>query len=215
MDNCQLLLSKVLEVIMEPLDKLAERNKKYAKIKQKERLEVLSHIPLALIFLATYISIVVFFGADTYEPNEVNLWGMSKQVWFVAMLLSVGLGGIFFVASLSFIVWVQLIARNLKTKVSIFTLFVFSLISLSISFFLLLLGKYFDWLIHQNSISIDRFMRFGFEVTPFPIEMAINFLILCFAMFLLQIAMFIASVPFKAKRHAREITANKKSGTDL
>ena len=112
-------------------------------------------------------------------------------------------------ASLSFIVWVQLIALNLKTKVSIFKLFVFSVISLSISFVLLLLGKYFDWLIHYNSLSIAKFMRFGFETTPFPIEMAINFLILCIAMILLQIAMFVASVPFKAIRHAREITANK------
>ena len=80
---------------MEPLDKLAEKNKKYAEIKKKERLEVLGHIPIALISLAVYISIVVFFGTDTYDSAEVNLWGMSKQVWFVAMVLSAGFGGIF------------------------------------------------------------------------------------------------------------------------
>ncbi|MDO6464315.1 hypothetical protein [Pseudoalteromonas carrageenovora] len=194
---------------MDPLSKLAEKNKKHAEIKKKERLEVLGHIPFALVSLAAYISIVVFFGTDTYDPNEVNLWGMSKQVWFVAIVLSAGVGGIFFVASLAFIVWVQLIARNLKTKVSIFKLFFFSLISLSISFLLLLLGKYLDWLIHHNSLSIAEFMSFGFETTPFPIEIAVNFLILCIAMFLLQIAMFVASFPFKAKRHAREVTANK------
>ncbi|MBE0357352.1 hypothetical protein [Pseudoalteromonas phenolica] len=194
---------------MEPLDKLAEKNTKYAAIKRKERLEVLGHIPLALISLAAYIFIVIFFGTDTYDPDEANLWGMSKQVWLVAMVLSAGFGGIFFVSSLSFIVWVQLIARNLKTKVSILKLSVFSVISLSISLVLLLLGKYLDWLIHHNSLLIAKFMRFGFETTPFLIEMAINFLILCIAIFLLQIAMFVASVPFKAKRHAREITAIK------
>lgn len=204
----------LLAVNMDPLEKLAEKNKKYAEINKKEWLEVLGRIPFVIVSLAAYISIFVYLGTDSYDPDELNLWGMSKQVWFVAMVLSAGIGATFFVASLSFIVWIQLIARNLKSKVSTIKLFIFSAISLSVSILFFLMGKYLDWLIHHNSLSIAKFMRFGFETTPFLIEMATNFIIVCIAMFLLQIAMFVASVPFKAKRHAGEITANKQIDAD-
>ena len=199
---------------MTPLEKLAEKNKKYEEIKKKEWLEVLGHLPLALIFLVTYISIFIFFSTDSYDPDELNLLGMSKQVWFFAMVLSAGTGAICFIGSISYILWIYLIAWRLKIKVSIFKLFVISFISLIISLMFFLLGKYFDWLIHQNSLSISKFMRFGFEKTPFPIEMAINFVIVCVAMFLLQVSMFVASIPFKAKRHAGEMTTNKQTRTD-
>ncbi|WP_152960619.1 hypothetical protein [Pseudoalteromonas porphyrae] len=132
---------------------------------------------------------------------------MSKQVWFFAMVLSAGVGAICFIGSLSFLLWIHLIARHLKSKVSMIKLFFLSFFSLSISLFLLLLGSYFDVLIHNNAHSIAKFMRFGFEVTPFPIEMAINFVIVFFAMLLLQVSMYVAALPFKAKRHATEIKA--------
>ena len=199
---------------MTPLEKLAEKNKKYEEIKKKDWLEVLAHVPLTLISLVAYISIFVFFSTDSYDSGELNLWGMSKQVWFFAMVLSAGTGAICFIGSISYILWIYLIAWRLKIKVSIFKLFVISFISLSISLMFFLLGKYFDWLIHNNSLSISKFMRFGFEKTPFPIEMAINFVIVCVAMFLLQVSMFVASIPFKAKRHAGEMTTNKQTRTD-
>lgn len=194
---------------MDPLEKLAEKNRRHAEIKRRERREALSHIPMVLISLVVYFSIFAFFSLDNYDPKEFPLWGLSKQVWFFAIVLSGGIGVICFIGSLSYLIWLHIVAYKLKMKVSFFKISLMSVFSLGISFLFLVLGKYLDSLVHNNANEIANFMRFGFRETPFPVEFAINLFIIIISIILLQVGMLIASLPFKAKRHAREFTANK------
>lgn len=195
---------------MDPLKKLAEKNRKHAEIKRRERLETLGHIPIVLVSLAAYFSIFAFFSMDNYDPVEFPLWGLSKQVWFFAIVLSGGIGSICFIGSLSYLIWLHIFAHKLEIKVSFFRISMISAVSLGISFLFLLLGKYLDSVIHDNANEIANFMRFGLREIPGPIEFALNLFIIFISIVLLQIAMFIASLPFKASKHAREFKANKK-----
>lgn len=195
---------------MDPLEKLTERNKKYEKIKRKERIEVVKHLPLIAVFIIIYLSIYVYLGIDNYKPNTESLLGMSKQVWLFSMIISGGFCVIFFVGSLASILWFFLISKHIKVKHLPLKAVFIPLLSFILSLVCFMLGHYLDQLIHDNSSSIAKMMRFGYETTPLLIALPINMFIAGIALMLFKTLISIASFPFGAKKHAEKIIALNK-----
>lgn len=103
---------------MDPvLKRLAEKNNVHRKTLRRERIQHLKLLPFAVAFLALYLGSWYFLIGYDGEVQGTRFLGMSKQVWFFAMILSSGIGALFIASSLAFVVWGTIVAQQLKGSV--------------------------------------------------------------------------------------------------
>ena len=191
---------------MDPvLKRLAEKNKAHGKILTRERSQYLKLLPFAVVLLALYLGSWYFLIGYDGEVQGTVLLGMSKQVWFFAMILSLGIGGLFIACSLAFVVWSTIAAQQLQGTVNAFRVNLTSFLCLSASVIFLLVGKWLNTMIILNNKDIAQFWYFGSEQTPFIVEFILTSANVIIAMLLVMIFLFIISLPFKARRHAQEL----------
>lgn len=191
---------------MDPvLKRLAEKNKVHRKTLRRERIQHLKLLPFAVAFLALYLGSWYFLIGYDGEVQGTRFLGMSKQVWFFAMILSSGIGALFIASSLAFVVWGTIVAQQLKGSVNALRVNLTSFLFLSASVALLLVGKWLDALIISNNKDIAQFWYFGFEQTPFIVEFILTSVNVIIAMLLVLTFLFIIALPLKARRHAQEL----------
>lgn len=191
---------------MDPvLKKLQEKNKTFQKHRKQERLEVLKQIPFVFILMVAYFG-TFYFLLNTAENSFGITWrGLTKHVWFLAVMLSAGVGSVFFAGSIAYVVWVSKIAKTLGFKVSQVKSSLISFLLLSISFIFLFLGKIMHLKVILNNKEIAQFMTFGYRKAPGIVEIAFTFFNVIACVVFVSVFIFIIRLPFSAKRHALQI----------
>ncbi|AOT08375.1 hypothetical protein [Pseudoalteromonas luteoviolacea] len=190
---------------MDPLEKLTEKNKKYESIKRKERIEVIKHLPLTVLFIIIYLSIYVYLSVDSFKPNTDSLLGMSKQVWLFSMIISGGFCMIFFVGSLASLISACILCKHIKFKHISLQAALIPLLSIALSLAFFMLGHYLDQVINNHSSSIAKLLSFGYEATPFLITLPVNMLIAGTTIVLFKTLISVASIPLDAKKHVAKM----------
>ncbi|MDC9503958.1 hypothetical protein, partial [Pseudoalteromonas sp. Angola-18] len=79
---------------MDPLQKLAERNRKHAEIIKNERRENLKLYPIALLFYFLYFGGYYFYFSNEEQFLSFEFWELTKQVWLISMVTIGGIGSI-------------------------------------------------------------------------------------------------------------------------
>jgi hypothetical protein len=174
-------------------------------------MEALKFFPLAIVCLALYLGLSYFLLVDK-DISGLNLVGLSRHIWVLAMELTVGVGAVFFIGSFASVIWHFIFVRALGAK-SNFTkansIFVFSL---SISILLFMFGKWLTLLITNNAVAVSEFVSFNIYPPPFLIRFALDIVIAIVGIFLMVVCYFVASLPFKAKKHVQELRGDKDNG---
>ena len=203
-----------LLVAMDPLQKLAERNRKHAEINKKERRENLKLYPIALLFYFLYFGGYYFYFSNEEQFLSFEFWELTKQVWLISMVTIGGIGSIFFSASLAILIWLNIFVKELGAKVNLFRSGIFSVISISISYSFFLFAKWLNIFIIENNKNIYEFLSVDFPGMVFMVETGLYYIVGIISMIFLMLFFFISSIPFKAKKHAQEFATNKALKSD-
>lgn len=193
---------------MDPLQRLAEKNRKHAVLEKKERNGNLKYYPLAFLFLILYAGGYYLYFSHEESILGFEFWEMSKQVWLISITVTAGIGALFLSGSLAFVIWSNIFVKELGGKVRSIRSGVFPFIFLFISALFFIFAKWLNLLIIENNMEIYNFLRFGYRETPFLIEMFLNYVIGFIVVVFIILFMFIFTIPFKAKRHAKEFASN-------
>ena len=197
---------------MDPLQRLAENNRKGLDVKKKEG--NLRHFLFSAIFLLLYAGGSYFYF--TYEESILGFefWGPSKQVWLIAVFLTGGIGSLFFSGGLAIVIWADLFAKELGAKVKNTYTFIFSVLSIGVSFLFIFLAVTLSIFIIDNNQNIFNFLSFGYREPPYFIGMILNYVVVIIVSITVGLFYSIFTLPFKAKRHAKEFASNKQINQD-
>ncbi|WP_085306302.1 hypothetical protein [Colwellia polaris] len=194
---------------MDPLQRLAENNLKGLNVKKTEgnfRYFLLSAIFLLLYAGASYL----YF---TYEESILGFefWGPSKQVWLIVVLLTGGIGSLFFSGGLAIVIWADLFAKELGTKVKNGYTFIFAALSIGVSLSFIFLSITLSIFVIDNNQNIFHFLSFGYREPPYFIEMILNYLLVIIVSITVGLFYSIFTLPFKASRHAKEFASTTRT----
>ncbi|GAB2196539.1 hypothetical protein [Sessilibacter sp. MAH4] len=203
---------------MDVLEKLAEKNRRHNQQQRINRRKRFPKILVMTIAFAAWVSIFIFLNIDTYNPESFPFWGISKQIWLAAMILSIGTGLVFITYSCSFILWILWLAKRIVVRTLLLKISIIMFMSLGLGFLFIGFGfgfgLYLDHIIRDNISSITVFFEFGFDKTPRLIEVFLNFVISTASMFLVVIECLVVSAPFGERRKPFELLGSKASNDD-
>ncbi len=128
--------------------------------RRKERLDQLKLIPLALIIFAMIIGIYVVFLSDEIVFDGVAIWGASKSIWFLCVLVLVGLSVVSFVFSLSFLIFLGRAAKYMNKRAHPWKPVVFSGKLLVLGYSFLALGAYLEFSVRDNINYINNWYEY-------------------------------------------------------
>lgn len=192
---------------MDPvLKRFKEKNDAHKQHLKKERSDMLKMLPLILILMGAYLGTQYFLLYYDERFLDIYWRGISKHVWFLALIFSSGIGSLFFSGSVAYVIWSSIIGKSLGLRISMLKSATISLVLLSISFILLFFGKWLHLKIVANNRDIAEFMTFGFRETPIIIELIFTFFNSIVCLFFFGIFITIMLLPFNAKKHAIEIS---------
>ncbi|GAA5214462.1 hypothetical protein ACFSJ3_04875 [Corallincola platygyrae] len=190
---------------MDPvLKKLQEKNEAHKKLVWKERKSELLAMPFAIIIFLIYFGTQYYLLGYKGEILGESWEAMAKQVWFLAMVFTTGLGSLFFSGSLAFVIGTSIAVKELGRRINFVKSGLVSTTLLSISLLFFMIGKWVHAKILLNSINISDFFKFGLEETPFIVIYI--FLLINSAVAIIFFVLFaiIFTFPFKAKKLAQE-----------
>ena len=195
---------------MDPvLKRLQERNLAHKKLLLKQRINELRLIPPALFLFAGYLGAYYFLLGYEGSLFGEKWYGMSKQVWFLAMITLSGVGSLFLSGSLAFVIWSHIYIKTLGYTVAPGRVAVVSSVFLIISFLFMLAGKWLHVAVSNSANEIANFFTFGFETVPVLIEVAFTVFNTGLSVMFLCLFMMIVTFPFKAKKHAIESASSE------
>jgi len=198
---------------MDPLEKLQKRNEKHNGIQESDKKEILITFPLALVLAAigilSYFSLSFYLMGEDIDLFNLDFRGMAKNVWVLAMIMTLGCGAIFFVMSISIIIWFHLFAQELGRQVRVFGVFRISTTFLLVSSIFFFMGRWLNGLILENRREISQFLNFGYNQAPTLLEMFSTYFTMGLAVLMLQGLYKAIKIPFNAKSHAeKHLTSN-------
>lgn len=195
---------------MDPLEHLAEKNKKHSDLLKKERKSHLIVLPFLLVWHFIYFGVIAFVTDFDGEIEPTELTEMTQQVWLMAMLFTFGIGTLFIANSFVNVVYLYALAKEIGAKVNAFNVITSCIRRLLIGAVFTYCGIWLDTLIQANKTEIARYMRFGFDYTPGIIEIIANGLIMLVAVIMAFAFMGMFFLPRLAPKHAEELKAGKK-----
>ena len=189
---------------MDALERLKEKNQKHKKLIDTERKANLKVLPALVLFLAAYFGVIYYTGDFTGEYNPSELQEMARHLWLLSTVFCFGLGAFFFVNACVLSIYVDRLAKFAGRNVRTFNIISKCLRRLLIAAFFGYLGIWLSNLIVENDNSIAKALRFGFDTTPFLVQMlAIGLILLVGAVISIAI-FFLLSLPSQAKKDAEE-----------
>jgi hypothetical protein len=194
---------------MDPLQRLAENNLKGLQVKKTEG--NIRHFFLSAVFLLLYAGGSYFYF--TYEETILGFefWGPSKQIWLIVVLLTGGIGSLFFSGGLAIVIWTDLLAKELGVKVKNGYTFLFSTLSIGVSLLFIFFSITLSIFVIDNNQKIFHFLSFGYREPPYFIEMILNYVLVIIVSITVGLFYSIFTLPFKASRHAKEFAATTRS----
>ena len=194
---------------MDPIQKLSERNKKHAEITKNERKESRRLYPLALLFYFLYFGGYYFYFSNEEKFLSFEFWELTKQVWLISMVTVGGMGSLFLSASLSILIWLNIFLKELGAKVNLFRSSIFSIMSIFISYSFFIFAKWLNIFIIDNNKNIYEFLSVDFPGMVSLIEAGLYYIVGIISITFWALFFFIVSIPFNAKKHAKEFAINK------
>jgi len=192
---------------MDPLQRLAENNRKGAAVNKKEG--NYRHFFFSVSFILLYAGAIYFYFSYEKSILGFDFWGPTKQIWLIAVSFTGGIGSLFFSGGVAIVIWSDIFAKELETKVKSINTLVFSALLIGVSSLFIFLAIILSIFVVDNNKEIFNFLCFGYSEPPYFIEMILNFVVLIIVSVSISIFHSIFTLPFKAKRHAKEFAPNK------
>ena len=126
--------------------------------RKQEQREQLKYIPIAIIYLVIGFFCYVALFIEEIEIGEYSLYGISKFFFITETLIFGGVGSLFSLGSLIFLVWTAELKRKSGGRGHPWFPILFSLIFLCIGFLSFLFTKYLSLLILENCHGINLYM---------------------------------------------------------
>lgn len=190
---------------MDPLQRLEQKNKQHAKLIAKERNQALLFLPLAIITWVVYGAFFLFLMDHQGQVLGSRLLGATKQVWWLTMVVIVGLGALFFSGSLALSILASMYAKHVERRVNSPMVILCSGILLGVSSVFFTIAKWFDELIIANNKSIAMFFHTDYDNTPFLISFGLTLIVVYVAFTLTTVISLILALPFKAKKQFKDL----------
>ena len=180
---------------MDPLQRLAERNRKHIEIKSAERVSNIKSI-IAFAFLqVTYYGLYYFslYNADAFV--DTSFLEGSKQVWLISTSFIGGIGGLFIVSALRIFITSKINFNGIEHTIETLFNHIISIVFIGLGFIFFLLANYVTIELVDYNALLNEFFRMGNNEVPFPMISVLNFVFggLTFIFFVISVSIMFPS----------------------
>ncbi|WIO74564.1 hypothetical protein QP938_01305 [Porticoccaceae bacterium LTM1] len=180
--------------------------------RKKEAREGLMMLPVALLFLIALAGVYLVLLSEEVEFFGVIYWGFAKDLWFFSLILIGGLGVFFLVLSVSFLIFVALVAKELSAKQHPWKPLIISSLLLIMGFWILKAAVYFNSYLSGNVRNINMFFESysgGMEAFIDIAGIILLLVSLFLSSFIYSLILLAVKLPGCAKGFANKARANR------
>lgn len=187
---------------MDPLEKLAQKNRQHSEAKSGDNQAAVRYLPYMVLPVVPYIGMIYLMNGNALFVQHQALMGVVKLLWLLMMLLTFGIGTLCVIASLAFLLSVHRVSKQQNAKVSLMKMSSFSATTLSFSYLCMLLGNGLSTWIVEHRFTIEIFLSFGGDEPWLVFNLLTIAFIAIVAKVLWLLLMSIAAMPFQPKERA-------------
>ncbi|MFA3790260.1 hypothetical protein AB6T38_04010 [Aliiglaciecola sp. SL4] len=191
---------------MDALKRLEEKNKQHQRLLKKQNKWVLPLFLFSILAFIIYL-VTIWYVADLSSSRDPErLPEMTRHLWLLSMILTVGLGSLFVIKSFTSTLCVETIAQRVNASLNYIKVISIALKQLLLGLGLIYLGIWLDDLITANRYDIAQFFRFGFSHPPLLLQIiTTGIIVLCGTLLVASILLNFVLLPKVINHQVRKL----------